>query len=273
MKRVVLFCTALMFVITTVFAANVKKEYTVSNFQGIQLFSSPDVIVTQGSIAKVSAEGPQELIDKLEISVKNGELIIRPKNNQDFNLQTRRDYYVKIFVQVPSLNNLSISGSGDILIKNQMNWGTSVTLSIKGSGDIEVNQIDTKNLKLAVSGSGDIEVGTIQAAAVESSVQGSGDVKIKRINSTQLKASTIGSGDIEVKSGKVKEANFSVSGSGDIKAENVKADKVIASIAGSGDIKCYADQSISGKVVGSGSVTYDGKPRNVNVSKKGFKSK
>lgn len=250
MKRAIMFCATLVIAIATGFASNVKKEYSLESFTGINLQGPTKVFVTHGKSAVVKAEGPQELIDKLEVYVDGSNLVIRTKKGASF--KTRRDYYVQFFVEVPSLDQLAVSGSGDIILQNKMEWRSSVSMIVNGSGDLKVGQVNTQKLNLAINGSGDIE--------------------LKNIVSTSLKAQIKGSGDLEIDGGEVLQAEYNIIGSGDIKAQSLKVDNVNASITGSGDIRCYAKKSISGKVIGSGDVVYAGKPGKVNVSKNGFSS-
>lgn len=250
MKRAVMFCATLVIAIATGFASNVKKEYPLGSFTGINLQGPTKVFVTHGKSTAVKAEGPQELINKLEVFVDGTNLVIRTKKGESY--KTRRDYYVQFFVEIPSLDQLTLSGSGDMILRDKMEWGSDVTMSLSGSGDLKIGQIKTQKLNIVVNGSGDIE--------------------FKNIVSTSLKVKVLGSGDIKIGGGVVQQADYNVVGSGDIKAQNLQSENVNANITGSGDIRCYAKKSISGRVFGSGDVVYGGKPSGVNVSKNGFSS-
>lgn len=273
MKRTILLCATLVLAVIATFAANGKKDYIVGNFTGIQLTGSPTIIVTQGKTTSVKAEGPQELIDLLEIKVDGKDLIVKQKSKSKIRFFGRNNMdnnYVKVYVEVPSLQTLSISGSGDIIVKEGMKWDSSTSMSISGSGDIEVALVNTESLNLYLKGSGDIDIKTVKVKYLDATVSGSGDIEVRNTDASTVKAYVKGSGDIDFKAGKAKQAEYKVSGSGDIHAHNLKVDQVNAEVSGSGDIRCQAKQSISGKVSGSGDVSYSGKPNQVNVSKKGF---
>mgnify|MGYP003451658651 FL=1 len=130
------------------------------------------------------------------------------------------------------------------------NTNKDFKLSISGSGDIEGKQIYCANLDLSINSSGDIELDHIVANHVESKITGSGDITLE---------------------GKAKTANYGISGSGDIEANKLMVNTVHAKISGSGDITCFATQSLSGGVSGSGTVSYRGNPKNIEFSRKGLR--
>lgn len=235
------------------FAANITKEYPIESFTKIGLYISTDVEIssTKGA-ANVKAVGPQELIDRLDIKVVNNQLIIKSKGE----LRTRRDYYVKIYVSMPIVKELSIYGSGDIKVANNVRWTSDAALSINGSGDIEIAAVQNKMLSITTKGSGDIKINTIINQHTDIDIKGSGDIAVKSIDTNQLNASIKGSGDIELKSGKTQRAIYNTYGSGDIKAKLVMADYIEATTRGSGDISCYKAAKIIKHRSGSGNITH-----------------
>ncbi len=226
----------------------ITREIKTEQFEHIKLSGSPDVIYKQISGSpKVQIYAPDNVIDLIEIKVINNTLMIKFRDN----ISLVNCDKLEIRVSSPSLESASIQGSGDIVLANGIkNTNKDFKLSISGSGDIEGKQIYCANLDLSINGSGDIELDHIVANHVESKITGSGDITLE---------------------GKAKTANYGISGSGDIEATKLMINTVHAKISGSGDITCFATQSLSGGVSGSGTVSYRGNPKNIEFSRKGLR--
>ena len=222
----------------------VTKNVKVSNFEGIKLSGSSNIIYTQKEgTPSIEIYGSDNLIPLLETFVENGNLIIKYKKNTSI-----RNGKMQIKVSAPAISSLSISGSGDVKLANGITTNKDVAISISGSGDIEGNKVSCRNLAVKVSGSGDIDLKGVAANHTEVTISGSGDIDI---------------------AGNCADAAYKISGSGDINGANLKANSVNARISGSGSIKCYATETLQGGVSGSGAVGYKGNPR-IEFSKKGL---
>ncbi len=121
---------------------------------------------------------------------------------------------------------------------------------------------------LTLSGSGDIESKkTIMANNFMTTISGSGDIRLM-LEANTIDASISGSGDITL-SGKTTNFEASISGSGDIKAYDLVADHVDATVSGSADIKVTSNKSLTGRVSGSGDITYRGNPQKIDTKASG----
>jgi len=118
-------------------------------------------------------------------------------------------------------------------------------ITINGSGDIMCEKEMTgEKLKIQINGSGDVEL---------------------NLNYNELDANINGSGDAEL-TGKVAEADISINGSGDVKAEKLETTNTEVNINGSGDCNIKVVGELKATIVGSGDITYSGKPQNVKSS-------
>lgn len=223
----------------------VTKEIKVGGFNSLKLQGSPDVIYKQ-TAGKPSVElyGSDNIVNLLEVRTENGILLIKFKDN--VNILNRGKLEVR--VSGPSLEQINIQGSGDVLLVNGMKSDKGITFSIQGSGDIQGRGIKCPLLSLSVRGSGDIDLNEVSSRRTDVKIAGSGDIAL---------------------SGRSQEVDFGISGSGDINAVGLMAQKVLAKISGSGDISCYATDYLTGSVSGSGDVGYKGNPR-IEFSKKGL---
>ncbi|WP_321333822.1 head GIN domain-containing protein [uncultured Bacteroides sp.] len=221
------------------------KNIQVGAFNSLKLLGSPDIIYkqTKGK-PTIQIYGSDNIIELVETKVENNTLLVKFKNNT--NIINRGKLEVR--VSGPSLNQISIQGSGDIFLTNGIKNNESVQLSIQGSGDIKGEGILCNRVSISISGSGDIELDNVKSDYAAMNISGSGDATL---------------------SGTCKEADFSISGSGDINAIKLIAEKVSARVSGSGDISCYATAFLKGGVSGSGEVSYKGNPQ-INFSKKGL---
>jgi len=217
----------------------ITKEINVSDFDAIKLMGSEDVYYTQIPNGKTSVKilASDNIIDLYNIRVENGTLLISRENNVSiFGLGNRGT--VKIFVSSPRLKDVSLMGSGDVFLKTAIK-ADRFNANIMGSGDIKGSGIFSKELSARVQGSGDLKLDNIKSETVEASILGSGDVTL---------------------SGESNSAQLETTGSGDLNASNLKSLDVIAETKGSGDVSCFAVNHLKAKILGSGDVSYKGKP-------------
>lgn len=202
----------------TVFAEREDRE--VSSFSEISLRISGTVHLEQGNRQSVRVEAKPSTLEEIITEVKGRELIIRFKSTNLF----RRSFNpgrIDIYITVPEVHALSVSGSGDIVADGK---------------------IKSRILDLAVSGSGDISLKNLDAERIKASVSGSGDILIN-------------------KGGVADELVVAISGSGNVKAENFEVKNVDARIAGSGSCHVYAVDYLKARVAGSGNILYRGNPQ------------
>jgi hypothetical protein len=117
---------------------------------------------------------------------------------------------MSVEVSVPSLQALTVSGSGALTASNIQGPGVSVRLS--GSGAVRASGTVTR-LDVSVGGSGDAELGQLVARDVHAAVSGSGRIVTHAANA--LQASATGSGTI-VYRGNPPHVMTSITGSGAI---------------------------------------------------------
>lgn len=202
----------------------VTKTLDLADFDGLKLAISADVMIRQGSSQSVKIEAQQNIIDNLKKEVKDGVWKI------GFDKNVKESESVKIWVTVPSIEELAVSGSGSITGEGKFSNLDDLSLAISGSGDIKLDA-DSKNLKVAISGSGNVQLaGSTGGASL--AISGSGDISAFGL-STQT-------------------CNVKISGSGD-SSVNVSESLEVA-IAGSGDVYYKGRPSVRSKVSGSGEV-------------------
>ena len=221
MKKIMTILLAL-FAIQFSFGANYsgtfseEEERKVSSFSGINLGISADVFLTQENSQKVVLEGDSDVLEKIETEVSGNTLVIKYEKS----FRIRNIPKVKIYISVPEIEKLSVSGSGSILAQNSIN-SEDIEFNVSGSGLIEIDDLTVDNISSSISGSGDIVL------------SGSETVKFFKI---------------------------SISGSGDLSSEGLKVDEFIARISGSGKCKTNVVSRLEAVISGSGRIYYKGNP-------------
>ena len=116
-------------------------------------------------------------------------------------------------LSVLNVNELSVSGSGDIKFKNYTD--DTLSLKISGSGDI-LGDGNVETLTGKINGSGDLLLKELHSKSAKIKINGSGDAELWVSNS--LIAKINGSGDINYH-GNPKTVESEINGSGEINAD------------------------------------------------------
>lgn len=207
-----------------------REERQVKEFAGIRNTCPFDVIYEQSDEQYVIVEGDEEYFGRLHTDVSKGVLEVSVESGRYRNVRLR------VKVGSPDINYISMSGSGSIICKTDIEADGELTLRVSGSGDISAENIGCDILESSVSGSGEIKVSYIDADKVNVSVTGSGDWDADEIESEYLNIVVSGSGDVEIAEVDIDGSlNATVKGSGDIDVSGY-ASNVVASVSGSGDI-------------------------------------
>ncbi|MFQ5445441.1 MAG: head GIN domain-containing protein [Saprospiraceae bacterium] len=204
----------------------VTKELSLSSFDGIGLSINADVYLRQGP-QSVKIEAQQNILDNIKTEVGDDSWNIR------FIKKVRHHDGVKIWISIPSLSRIAVSGSGDVKSTGDFANLGDLALAVSGSGNITLGAT-SQSVKAAISGSGDI---VLSGATGDFSVSiaGSGDIRAKDLVATGCNASISGSGDASVHA--TKKLNVAIVGSGDVVYSGNPS--VRSKISGSGDVKSY----------------------------------
>ena len=181
------------------------QSRTVPAFGSVELAGSNDVTISVGDKQSVQVYADDNLIDRVTTAVNGATLVIGDKPGS-----YTTDSPMRVEVSVPSLSELTLSGSGTITVSGVE--GKRFTVTIPGSGVVRASGT-TERLDAAISGSGQAELGGLEASAVRAVVSGSGQIIVTATKS--LDASVPGSGSI-VYGGNPSDVHKSVTGSGEV---------------------------------------------------------
>lgn len=207
-------------------AAELKVPVTA--FQRVSAGGSEDVTVLTGKAPSVTAVGPQERLDRLDIRVEGDTLRIGHKRGS-WSSWAKDD--VKITVTMPALYGASVSGSGDFTADGGS--GPAFKFSLAGSSDVKLSRIDSPSVTLSTAGSGDITASG-KCGALKVSISGSGDMDLGGLKCADADIGISGSGDVIAAA--TGTANVRISGSGDVKVTG--GAKCQSRTSGSGSVSC-----------------------------------
>jgi hypothetical protein len=211
----------------------IERNYNVGAFDKMELAGAYDATVRTGTAVSVHAKGGENVLDQLVVEVKNGKLLIHPKERHGFHWGWGRSSgKVELTITVPQLSAATLAGSGGINIDKVQ--GDSFDGQVAGSGGLSVGALDVKSLKLSIAGSGDAKAGTGKAGTAEYEIAGSGGVDAGGVQANSVKVSIAGSGDVKAHSSGT--AEVSIMGSGDVDIGG--GAKCTISKAGSGNVRC-----------------------------------
>ena len=199
------------------------ETLNLESFTGIRLDCSADVFITQGPEQEVFVKGQENIIDELELHVDDGVWEI------DFDDCVRDYEELEIFITIPEIDYIRISGSGQVVGENTFT-GEDIVLRISGSGDMDLG-LDYDEIDAKISGSGEMEMEGF-CDYFDFIISGSGDISAF---------------DLEAQKGYVK-----ISGSG--RAEVTVLDVLDVDISGSGDVYYKGNPILNVDITGSGEV-------------------
>ncbi len=217
----------------------VTQTRNVKYFSQVELYSSANVIFTQGDSTTLRIVGAKDLADNLLVE-QNGEKISIKVKPGTSNLVrgifgAGRFDELTVFVTSPDLTAVSVNGSGGFYVKGNIDTDR-LTVSLKGSGDISFNNVVCDAADMEVRGSGDAVVKNITARDVNLNVYGSGDLNANIFAADNTNMAVYGSGDISVKFNGCGNATAAVKGSGDITLSGTLTTLSNQQVSGSGDI-------------------------------------
>lgn len=180
------------------------QSRSVDAFESIDVSGSVDVDVEVGPTLSVEVEASPKIIEDIQTVVEGGTLQVRLARGVHVNAGR-----MLVRVTVPSLEGVSVSGSGDIEVDGLDE--DSLSIAVTGSGDVEASG-KAESVSFSVSGSGDIGARTLEVETATVQLRGSGDVRLSATKT--VTGSIVGNGDVSVHGGAT--CTIAVSGSGDV---------------------------------------------------------
>lgn len=202
----------------------VSKDFSVSEFQNINLEASGNIYLTQDEQQSVRIEADDKVFKLLTVNVENGKLTISLKRY----LILMKP--IKIYISMKEIKDLEISGSGSMVGQSKIDTDT-LKLLIEGSGSFDLD-LTAKDLDTFIIGSGKLDLnGSVDNHNVK--IEGSGNIKAFDLLTKTSDVEISGSGNAEIYASK--QLDIGISGSGNVfyKGEATVTQK----ISGSGRVE------------------------------------
>jgi hypothetical protein len=198
-------------------------SFTTNNFNRVDLLCEADVFFGKGQPRQVDARGFSNIINALRINAQDRLLEIDSRRCVVPGDQP------KVFLTIPEIDGLSITGSGNITSDERFFSG-DLDLLLLGSGNMDI-ATDVNDLEATLTGSGNMEL------------EGTADLAYFYL---------AGSGNMEAFDMRVREAEIELIGSGDI--EIYARDFLLITLSGSGNVYFKGDPVLDIVITGSGEV-------------------
>ena len=263
MKKYSFFTLIAILVSTSLLMAQQREVRNVDSFTKISFGFPGKLYLKQGSPQKVELEGDRDVLEEVETEVSGGRLRI---GREDKWFNWSGDDKITVYITVPNIEGVSVSGSGDIIGQTKIRTN-DIDLNVSGSGSLSLEVEANGDVDANVSGSGDMQLkGHFES--FESDVSGSGRVHLDAAIDGAADFGISGSGKIEA-SGSADLVKASISGSGKVLAAELVTNRCDIRISGSGDVEINVRNELDANISGSGSVSYRGDPKKVNSNASG----
>jgi hypothetical protein len=278
--------------------ASLDKNFSVSDFHGIEVSGGFDVTLVQGNTENLILTAQENLFEHITVKVDQGILKIYTENN------IMATQPLKARIMYKSIDKIRVSGGGDVKSETPVNV-PNLGMDISGGGDLSA-VINTDELECRISGGGDAKINgnikryefnlsgggdlTSEVAAnsvffeisgggdvtltcsekvidTDISISGGGDLTVE-MNVEKIKCSVSGGGDATL-AGQASQLEITVNGGGDVFAGKFITGSTKFQVSGGSDIHVNVSRELTGNISGGGNVYYSGSPENVTVDAKG----
>ena len=194
------FATLLIFsvVVSTVASAQgnriTNRNYSVTPFTSLEVNTVGNIEYTPSSHFSVSAEGSEDLINDLTVTVRNNRPELSTKSRLKKLFGSRQSGKLTIRITAPTLNHIESNGVGNIELKGSLD-SPQLKIVSSGVGNISAPHFASGTLEIRSDGVGNIEIkGTANSVSVESN--GVGNVNLADLKSSQVHVESNGVGNV-----------------------------------------------------------------------------
>ena len=198
MRNLIYICGLLMLFFSCGFDAThikgngnvVTETRPVEEFHSIISKGSIDIEIMPSNSFGLEIQNDENLLEYMITEVVDGVLEVKYKKGNF------ADDHSKVFITVPTLEQINSSGSADIKFHGTLKNSKQIEIQLSGSGNVE-GDVDAPLIKAKSSGSGNINLsGRTKTFICE--IRGSGDVECSDLKSENADISAKGSADVKV---------------------------------------------------------------------------
>jgi hypothetical protein len=203
----------------------VSETREIKDFEKVSLEGIGNLIIEQGDKESITIEAEDNIIPKIETTVRNGILVIDYKRPY-FNIIPTKD--IKFHLKVKNLSSINLSGAGNV----------------------ECDKFETDKLKINTSGAGKIKF-NVTAIDFEVDISGAGSAELSgKVEEQKIDIS--GAGNYQAKDLESKNCTISISGIG---SATVNAtENLDITISGVGNVNYIGSPKINQEINGPGRI-------------------
>jgi hypothetical protein len=157
----------------------------VGEFHSVNIRGAANASIKVGAATSLRVTADQESLQALHTTVRNGMLLVEQKRGWFWNHGR-----VELQMTVPALQEVVISGAGDIVIDGAR--GSHLELSLQGAGNLTANG-DVDLLTVTINGAGDAALAGLRARSAKVVVNGTGDVTVHATEALDALVNGVGS--------------------------------------------------------------------------------
>jgi len=194
MKNLNSLLVTLLFVVFGISNASAKsaepfsKNYKIKSFSSVNANTVADIVYSQSDKVSVKAEGSQEMIEHLQISVNRGVLTI--ENDKEFNNQNNEPLI--IYLSSPSIESIETRGMGNWNLLGKVK-SDDLVIKSDGIGNFHALDLESKKICLKYGGIGNLKLGgTTNLVEIVSNGVGNIDCQNLVSKTTMVKSTKIG---------------------------------------------------------------------------------
>lgn len=228
-----LFLTVItVFMTLTIFSACAQnritnKNFNVDNFTEIESNTIGNIFLKQSSETSVRAEGSEEILGKLKVSVNNGRLKI-DMDRQLFKRIRKSNRRLNIYISTPNIETLENNGVGNITFQGKFN-SPRLDIFSDGVGNLKAENLDIDQVNVDTDGVGNISLaGKTNSIIIHS--DGIGNVDTQELHAQKAHIVSNGVGNVSCFASEVVEVDASGVGNvtyyGNPKDKNITKDGV-----------------------------------------------
>lgn len=146
------------------------QTLNIADFNKIASSGVDDVIINYGTEQFVEVTGHPNIIDRIKTDVHDKTWHCELENG------TYGDYELTYYITIPSMEEVSTSGTGDVVITDSMNQ-QSMKIYLEGTCNFLGFMMTAENCQVDISGTGNCEV-TVNSS-LDVSIDGTGNVYYK----------------------------------------------------------------------------------------------
>jgi hypothetical protein len=213
------------------FAQKEIKNFEVKDFTSVDVRVAASVFLSKGDTFKCRVEGRERHVNRIDISVKNNELIVRALKEDFWDFNEREVY---VYIEMPKLESVEFSGAGSL--KSNSTWaGEKIKIAMSGAGSLNLSNLDFKILKADMSGAGSMTLGG-KATEIDMDMSGTGNIDALNLMAEKGRCDVSGVGKISCDVRDDLQAH--VSGIGGVRYKN-KPTNLSKHVSGIGKVKAY----------------------------------